>query len=360
MKKFNKILFSTIFVLIFSFSLFACKNTDTYLKSYYFIDNQSEKVVFPENLTNETNTTALAKAVVQSVVAIESIKGQMVSVGSGVCVKSGGYILTNEHVISGADKINLYLSDNKTASAIVLWKDEIMDIAILKSSVAIPYLEMGDNSKTVVGEDVLAVGTPLSLNFTHTFTKGIVSAIGRTIKINTNLGMAYMQNLIQHDASINPGNSGGPLINSKGQVIGINTLKITMGEGLGFAIPINSVVSIVENVYNDYNYKTPYIGIFGYDNSLNAKVNSHNIKGFYVESVAKNSPANVIGLQKGDVIVSLNGIEIDNTLTLQKQLYKNKTNQTISLAYLRNGQINYAQIKLVSHPAHSYNVGDVS
>lgn len=340
-KRVVKNLLFVVSVLLFASIGSGCKNVDTYLNSKYFLDNSSDLINVQSLVATDNNTTELAKMVNPAIVAISSVGNNYTSIGSGVCVKSGGYILTNQHVIAGAKTITLYMHDNKTASAITLWQDEIMDIAILKSSVAIPYLPMGDNDKTIVGEDVVAVGTPLSLNFTHTYTKGIVSAKNRTIQINTDNGEALMQNLIQHDASINPGNSGGPLINNLGFVIGINTLKINTAEGLGFAIPINSVVSVVENVYNNFNYKTPFLGVYGYDVALNNYYNDGSIDsiGFYVETVAENSPAYSAGVREGDVIILLNNALISNALDFRKELYKNNVNDIIKIKIIRDNQL---------------------
>ena len=358
-KKCKHLVFKLCLVtIIFIFSLinYGCsKNVDTYLNSHYFKENYSDIVINPPaNTTTLTQTPALAKNVVPAIVAISAKSGNSTSIGSGVCVKSGGYILTNSHVVSDSQSITVFLSDNQTGEAIILWQDEIMDIAILKSSKSMPYLPMGDNSKTTVGEDVIAVGTPLSLNFTHTVTKGIVSAVNRTIKITTTRGEALMQNLIQHDASINPGNSGGPLINSAGEVIGINTLKITTAEGLGFAIPINSVVSVVDNVYNNYNYSTPFLGIYGYDASLDDNFNNvTQNKGMYVLSVADNSPAMTAGVKTGDVIVKVNNKKINTALDFRKELFKNNVNDKISLEVSRENEIHTYNIKLGRRPSAS-------
>lgn len=344
-----------IFTLCLAF--FGCtKNVDTYLNSIYFKNNSSELISDNTLQLNTMNATRLADLTAPAIVAISATVNGSTSIGSGVCIKSGGYILTNSHVVNNASKVTLYFYNNTTANAIVLWEDEIMDIAILKSSVAIPYLPMGDNANTIIGEDVIAVGTPLSLNFTHTFTKGIVSAINRTIKINTNNGEGLMQNLIQHDASLNPGNSGGPLINALGEVVGINTLKISAAEGLGFAIPINSVVSVVENVCKNYNYTTPYLGVYGYDVALEKNYSNYdNNKGLYVLSVAKGSPAELAGIKQSDVIVKLNKQEIVTTLDFRKELYKHNVNEVIEVVILREGKLFKTTIKLEKHPKYNLN-----
>ena len=210
-----------------------------------------------------------------------------------------------------------------------------MDIAILKSDVALPYLPINEDDYAV-GEDILAVGTPLNLIFTHTYTKGIISAINRTLEMENENGYSYMQNLIQHDASINPGNSGGPLINSRGELVGINTLKVSSGEGLGFAIPAKSFRNVITQIVNDREYETPYLGIMGYDASIAVYYGTNfSQTGVYVESVDTSSPAYMSGIRDGDIITKINNIDIIDMLDLKSELYKYKTGDTITIEYIR-------------------------
>lgn len=192
---------------------------------------------------------SFASTVSPAIVGIESSSLTSSSIGSGVCVKSGGYILTNYHVVSNSGSITIYLNNNLTCKAISVYSNPDLDLAVLKANYAVPYLSVGDSDSLVVGQIVFAVGTPLSLNFRQTFTKGIVSALNRSVNVTlTDSNVGVMKNLIQHDASINSGNSGGPLLNEYGEVVGINTLKITNAEGLGFAIPSKTFKSIIENL----------------------------------------------------------------------------------------------------------------
>lgn len=311
--------------------MLGCEDED----SKYF--NTEESIMIPRLIsTNESSTfETIANNIAPAVVAISNTTSTGAGIGSGVCVYSGGYILTNEHVISDSKKLTLYLYNGDTANAIVLWSDSNMDIAILKSDVALPYLPINEDDYSV-GEDVLAVGTPLNLIFTHTYTKGIVSAIDRTLEIENENGYSYMQNLIQHDASINPGNSGGPLINSSGEIIGINTLKVSSGEGLGFAIPAKSFRNIISQIVNDREYETPYLGIMGYDASIAMYYGSNfNMKGVYVESVDSDSPAYTAGIHDGDVITKFNDADISNMLDLKSELYKYTNGDQISIEFVR-------------------------
>lgn len=169
--------------------------------------------------------------------------------GTGVIVAENGYILTNEHV-SGKKNSTCYIttSNNKTYTGTVVWSNSDIDMAIIKiNEKNLKYAILGDSDTINVGQTVYAIGNPIGYEFQRTVTSGIISAKDRTIKLEENGQDVYMEDLIQTDATINPGNSGGPLINSNGEVIGINSVKITSAEGIGFAVPINTIKSVIEN-----------------------------------------------------------------------------------------------------------------
>ena len=285
-------------------------------------------------INSDSDFTDVAMAVSPAVVGINGETDTASSVGSGVCVSANGYILTNSHVIHGCKHIDLYLHDKSNASAKIIYDDPIMDLAIIRANVNMPYLKLGNSDDLVVGQDVLAVGTPMSLTLSHTFTKGIVSSLNRTLKVGGTNGEGYMQNLIQHDASLNPGNSGGPLLNIQGEVVGINTLKISGGEGIGFAIPTKSFASLLANYISTDDYVKPYMGLYGFDTEI-ANFNgltTHNI-GFYVLDVSDESPLKNSGIENGAVIIELNGIKIKNTLDLKNELYKYDANDMVKISY---------------------------
>jgi len=199
-----------ICVLLFcSFPLFfyACSSSAD-VDNENFITDSSEMIPKLINVSTD-DMSELAEDISPAIVGVSCTVLSSQSLGSGVCIGSGGYILTNQHVIDDGRDIKLYLADGSEASAILLWQDSSLDIAILKSSVSLPYLSLGDGDDCLVGQDILAVGTPINLQFNHTFTRGIVSALNRTLLVSTSDGETYMQNMIQHDASLNPGNSGG-------------------------------------------------------------------------------------------------------------------------------------------------------
>lgn len=294
--------------------------------------------------------SSIADAISPAVVAVSGTSNYGDSVGSGVCVANGGYVLTNSHVVNGFDDITLYLADKSTASASVIYEDTVLDFAILKCNRSIPYLRLGESDDVRVGEDVLAVGTPLSLTLTHTFTKGIVSAVNRTIKVSSTEGNGYMQNLIQHDASLNPGNSGGPLINAKGEVVGINTLKISGGEGIGFAIPTKSFISLLSNFVTNINYRVPYLGVYGYDSEIASYYGESSLEsGFYIIDIAKNSPLNDVDIVSGAVITKIGDRDIGNTLDLKDALYTLSAVDSVAIEYYMGGKLYKTRTKLTKN-----------
>ncbi|MBE7076120.1 MAG: trypsin-like serine protease [Clostridiales bacterium] len=290
----------------------------------------------PKVVTYNGNEIEMLNDVRNAVVGIRADYSDGYAVGSGVAVGNGKYILTNNHVVEGASDLVLYFADESTAGADLIWADAGLDVAVLKSAKAIPYLNFGNSEDVNVGQEVYAVGTPLTLQFKHTFTKGIVSAKDRVVETSSDYGDSFMQSLIQHDASINPGNSGGPLISSQGEIVGINTLKASQGEGLGFAIPVEIGEKIVERLQQNEKYKTPYLGVFGFDSEI-AKVYGYNLadKGVFVVS---SSGPSVDVLQKGDLIVSFGGKRISKLLDLRLALFDFDVGDEVEIVIIRNGQ----------------------
>ena len=281
------------------------------------------------------SSTEIAETVKGAIVGISAKLGSAQSIGSGVAIADGGYVLTNFHVINGAKSLTLYLADKSTVSAEYIWGEQGVDLALLKAKKNLPYLDTAPLENVFIGDDVLAVGTPLSLEFQHTFTKGIVSALNRTIEIPSLGGYTtYMQNLIQHDASINSGNSGGPLINTQGKVIGINSLKASDAEGIGFAIPIETATSLISRLLPDAKFEKVYLGVFGHDASL-AKFNglSEEAEGVFVVDIDPNSPLAKTTLEVGDVITHINGKAIKTTLDLRKAIYLLNKGETVEITY---------------------------
>lgn len=290
-------------------------------------------------LERASGTVDIASSVRPAIVGISGETDSSSSVGSGVCVTESGHILTNSHVVHDCKDIVLYLADKSTTTADIVYEDTVLDLAILKSHISIPYLPLGSSDDLQVGQDVLAVGTPLSLTLVHSFTKGIISALNRTLKVGSSNGEGYMQNLIQHDASLNPGNSGGPLINSNGEVVGINTLKISSGEGIGFAIPTKSFRSLLSSLATKINYQVPKLGVYGFDNEIASYKGKNDLqRGFYILDVASTSPLKSIGVVSGSVITKINNRDVNNTLDLKDELYRCSAGQRVQVSYFKNGK----------------------
>lgn len=280
---------------------------------------------------------------------------QMVQgVGSGVIVDSDGYILTNDHVVGGeAESINVVLRDGRTMEGRTLWTDPVLDLAIVKiEGSGYTKAAFGDSDKLKVGEPAIAIGTPLGLQFQHTVTSGIISALNRTLQVEADGATNFMEDLIQTDASINPGNSGGPLINAEAQVVGINTVKVATAEGMGFAIPINIAKPIVERVISSGTFTAPYIGIFAYDREIaNFIQNGPKLEqGVYVIDVDRSSPADKAGIKQGDIILSIDGKQVNTMLALRRAIYSRNIGDTVEIETVSNGNERKLEVKLASKP----------
>lgn len=270
--------------------------------------------------------------------------------GSGIIINSQGYILTNNHVISGADKINVIFNNKKEVPAKVINYDAAMDLAIIKitdSSVKVPGVaELGSSSSMSVGDPVVAIGNPLGEDLLGTVTTGVISALNR--QISTDENSSSKQTYIQTDAAINPGNSGGPLVNSLGQVIGINSAKIggtsggTSVEGIGFSIPIDLVKTKISSLLKPI----LKLGITAEDiDSDTAKQNSIPV-GIYVQQVEDFSPAQKAGIQAGDVIVKFDGKKVTTTEQLNSLKEKHSSGDVVEIQVSRDGSLKTLSLKL--------------
>jgi S1-C subfamily serine protease len=269
-------------------------------------------------------------------------------VGSGVIVSSNGYILTNNHVAGGESKrIVVTLGDGRNIDGTTVWADPVLDLAMVKVDLTgLATIPLGDANVLQIGEPAIAIGNPLGLQFQRTVTSGIISALNRTIKVDNN----YMEDLIQTDASINPGNSGGPLLNSKGEVVGINTIKVTTAEAMGFAIPINVAVPILKQLAEKGEFIEPYLGVFAYDKEVIPFVNTSIKldKGIYVSNVDENGPAAKSGISVGCIITQVDGIDINTMMQLRTYMYTKRPEDTINVTHITNGKTMTVPIKLAA------------
>ncbi|MDW5299954.1 MAG: trypsin-like peptidase domain-containing protein [Sedimentibacter sp.] len=275
------------------------------------------------------------------------------SMGSGFIVDSDGYIVTNAHVIGDGryENITVSLIDGSTEVAEVLWYDTTLDLAVVKiNKTGLPAVELGNSDELMVGEPAVAIGNPMTLDLERTVTQGIISGLNRAIAFEDG---TVIEPLIQTDASINSGNSGGPLFNAKGQVIGINTAKMSTAEGLGFSIPINIAKPIIEQIIDDGTFSTVYVGIKGvdvetYEMALGVDVAAD--YGVVVIETMSDSPAVSAGLKPGDVIIAIDGDKIESMSDLKRNLYEYKNNDNIELTIIRNGNEENINMTLKTNP----------
>jgi len=258
-------------------------------------------------------------------------------IGSGFIFDSKGYIMTNYYVVENAEKVQILLSDGKLLTGKVIGIDPSMDIAIIKVfSKDLPEVELGDSSNLKVGQFVIAIGNPFGLTGEPSVTFGVISSLNRSIKTE----QGVIENLIQTDAAVNPGNSGGPLIDINGKVIGMTIAIIPFAQGIGFAIPINSIKQVLSDLINYGKVIRPWLGIVGITmNKALAKYFDLLVdKGVLIIKVIEESPAFRYGLKVGDIIQAINGNEINSIEDLLKELQKRKPGEKIEAFIVRGTQ----------------------
>lgn len=314
-----------------------------------------------ENHTdNKVSTVDMLENITQSVVGISklsstggsilnNVKSDDLGLGTGIIVSSNGYILSNCHV-TGEKYSNCYVTVNEnTYNGTVQWSDVNLDLSIIKIGANdLTYVSFGDSSSIKVGENVFAIGNPIGYEFRKTVTSGIISALNRTIKIDENDSTSYISDLIQTDATINPGNSGGPLVSTTGKVIGINTVKITSAEGIGFAVPINVVKPVVESFKQRGSFDEATLGIYAYDGEVAGYLNLKNRlnNGIYVSKVNTNGPAASAGLKEGDLICSVDGKSLNTINDLREFIYGKKPGDEVVLEVVRGENSRFVNVVL--------------
>lgn len=272
------------------------------------------------------------------------------SLGSGVVVSEDGYIITNNHVIAGADEIKVTLSDRRDFVGKLVGADPKTDIAVIKiKENDLPTIVWGDSDKIHVGEFVLAIGNPFGLN--STVTSGIISAKGRA-----NVGIADYEDFIQTDAAINPGNSGGALVNIRGEIIGINTAIFTRSGGymgIGFAVPTNMARSVMDSLVKEGRVTRGWLGVYIQDitpdlaRQFKLSVN----QGALVSDIIEGSPAEKAGFERGDVIVQYNGKEVENTGHLRNMVAQTAVSKVVDVKVIRDGREKALKVTIAELPA---------
>lgn len=358
------------------------------------IRSQGKQTVTPIAYETETNTTQAIERVAPAVVSVinqqrpqasdtldlndlfgfgqnlpsqeENTEDDLVTAGEGSGViykkdKDKAYVVTNNHVVAGSEALQVMLPDHTTVTGTLLGTDVYTDLAVIEipaehvSEVA----EFGDSNHLKIGEPALAIGSPLGSEYANSVTQGIISALDRTI-VSTEQGQTTQINAIQTDAAINPGNSGGPLVNLAGQVIGINSIKIAQAsnmiavEGMGFAIPSNDVVHIINQLEANGVVARPYLGVSMIDLAQIPAVQREKVlelpedvsEGVLLGEVQPASPADKAGLKKYDTIVAIDDTPITSTTDLQAILYQKNVGEQITVTYFRGDQEAQAQVDL--------------
>ncbi|HEU5433825.1 MAG TPA: trypsin-like peptidase domain-containing protein [Thermomicrobiales bacterium] len=277
-------------------------------------------------------------------------------IGTGFIIDEQGHIVTNEHVVHGGDTFVVILQNGEKRTAKLVGADPISDLAVVKIDGAVPaVLHFGNSDQLHVGQSVLAIGSALG-DFTGTVTEGIIGALGRDIPLQP--GMAAYSNLIQHDAAINPGNSGGPLVDASGDVIGVNTLGISADpqvgpvQGLFFAIPSNAVQRIVQTLIATGNVAYPYIGaqVLELTPDVASQYNLSVDYGAYIARVEQGGPAQMAGIQKGDVITAIDGKKIDSQDSFTELLFAHKPGDQVDVTLQRAGKEQHVTVTLGQRP----------
>ncbi|MEN0003675.1 MAG: Do family serine endopeptidase [Bacteroidota bacterium] len=309
--------------------------------------------------SSPTNFTSAAQSVTPAVVNIKTSQGggsfdffssasMGTSTGSGVIISPDGYIVTNNHVIEDGEEVSVTLNDKRELEAEIIGVDPSTDLALLKVDARrLPHIQFGNSDSLLVGEWVLAVGNPFNLE--STVTAGIVSAKGRSIDILE--GQDRIESFIQTDAAVNPGNSGGALVNTNGELIGINTAIITRSgryEGYSFAVPANLVRKVIRDLRDFGIVQRGILGVFidEMNSELAADLGLNAVEGVYIKRVTPGSGADEAGLKKGDVIVGINTLNIKTMPQMQEQLGQFRPGNTITIQYIRRGKRKKAKVTL--------------
>lgn len=309
-------------------------------------DITMERAVVKKSIDSVVGITTKTKATQNTIFGPQT--GYVEGVGSGSIVTKDGYILTNSHVVSNGDasEINVLFSNNKTKKAKLVWNDTTLDLAVIKVEANnLSPIDLGDSDKVSVGDKAVAIGNPLGLELQSTVTSGIISGLGRTVSFQNG---ARMDGLMQTDAAINAGNSGGALLNSKGELIGINTAKAGNSDGIGFAIPVNLAKKVIKEIAKNGKFNSVYLGITGINLDLLLQSNNIDPKtvgsedGVYVQSISDDAKNY---FRKGDIITKIDGQRVKDMSNLKKILLNYNVGDTCKIEIVRAGDIKEFEFK---------------
>lgn len=272
-------------------------------------------------------------------------------VGTGEVIDTNGFILTNHHVIEGAQRIIVTFSDGRTVEAIIVGSDSMTDLAVIRvQSGGLTAIPIGKSADLQVGDTVIAMGHALDLPGGPTVTAGLVSALDRSIDVTETV---TLQNLIQTDAAINPGNSGGPLVNAVGHMIGINTARVSTGEGIGFAIAIDAAMPLVKELIEKGSVRRGYLGVSmaNVTEAVALQLEAPVKEGVLLVRIEVGSPADKAGLRQYDILVMLAGKPVRRTVDLERILFDNRGGATVEMEYYRGSEKRMGTITLGARPA---------
>lgn len=301
-------------------------------------DDSMESVVVKKSIDSVVGINTISQVTQRSFFGQQ--QGYVEGIGSGSIVTEDGYIVTNSHVVSNGDvtQINVLFSNGETADAELVWNDASLDLAIIKvDKKNLPAIELGDSDEVGIGDRTVAIGNPLGFELQSTVTSGIISGLNRSVKFNTGV---TMDGLMQTDAAINSGNSGGALLNSKGELIGINTAKAGNSDGIGFAIPINTVKPVIEKVRKTGKFNSVYLGITGQSIDYLKQIPNFNAEklgvdeGVYVVSIFDRDSQ----IEEGDVITAVDGKEVTDMSSLRKILLSYSVGDKATITVYRDGK----------------------
>ena len=314
-------------------------------------------MIFPANENLIVDAVEKVSKSVVNIASVRMVQDQLFrvfpveGVGSGVIVDGKGFILTNNHVVDDAQKLRITLKDGNVFNGVVVGTDEVTDLAVVRvdSKEALPFARLGNSDQLKIGEIVIAIGNPFGLTGGPTVTAGIVSALNRSLQFESGA-----LELIQTDAAINPGNSGGPLVNTNGEVIGINTAKMPYAQGIGFAVPVNTARIIVKDLMESGRITNrPWIGIatIKITRQLAQYYRLPTNDGVLIAQVESQSPADYADLRKGDIVEAIDGRKITDPSQMSSNIRKRSINEKIIMTINRYGRRFDCQIQLLARPS---------
>ena len=310
---------------------------------------------------DESGISTAVGEIYDATVTIQNYQNnKLAGTGSGFVYKKDskyGYIMTNHHVIDGSDKLIVTMSNDDQVEATLLGSDQYLDIAVIRIDVkhVKQVATIGNSENTNIGDTVITVGSPVGYDYRGSVTRGTLSGKNRMIEVSIKTTNDFVMRVLQVDAAINPGNSGGPLVNIKGEVIGINSMKLVQDqiEGMGFAIPVEYAMQFAGDLEKGKELERPFIGITMLNSTDTYRLYQAGImvdksvdKGVVIVSVNKDTGAEKAGLKRGDVIIAIDGKEVTNAAYLKYELYRREVGDTVEITYNRDGKIKISKVTL--------------